>query len=78
MGNTLSPERRKSVYKFVLVSDLKQRIDKLIYEKKLNNEILNLLINEYPVCNNCSDFLTELFQDNFFQLQVQKIGIFHH
>lgn len=59
MGIILSPETRKSVYKFVLISDLKQRIKKLTDEKKMDDMIMNLLMNKYPVCDNCKHSFAE-------------------
>lgn len=52
MGNTLSPQERKSVYKFVLVSELINRYKEILKSNKLNNKISKLMINEYPVCDN--------------------------
>lgn len=45
---SLSPEQRKSVYKFVLVSDLQKRIKQL---DKFIIEIKNVL-NMKPICDN--------------------------
>lgn len=46
---SLSPEQRKSVYKFVLVSDLETRVKQL--ENKIDENIGRIL-NEFPVCDN--------------------------
>lgn len=48
---SLSPEQRKSVYKFVLVSDLQKRIKQLESEDKFIIEIKNVLSMK-PICDN--------------------------
>jgi hypothetical protein len=48
---SLSPEERKSVYKFVLISDLQERIKQLENETKITMEIRNIL-NTKPMCDN--------------------------